>query len=540
VVPDDDHVPELMVFWGSNPVDCSAGLRREGVRTNLLKGAKLVMIDPKRIDFAKRADMWIGLRPNSDGAFAMGLLKVIVEEKLYDEDYVANGTVGFDKLQGHVGTFTLEDVERVTWVAKETIAKFARLYAQSRPAMIQMGNGVEQGVNCFQAIRAISILMGICGNVGVPGGQAFVTPPPYTRPGRFYLPKEFPRFPEERAVGKEFKMAMRNAYIPTQSFMTAVLEEKPYPIKAAMGILTDPLVSYPDTERVYKTFMKLELFVMAEIFPTPSTAVADIVLPAAWGAEHDTVGYWPGWYQDIRAYPKLVNPPGEAEPDSWWLTELAKRLGFGDSFWKGETEVLDFILAPSGLTWEEFKEKRILEATFDYKKPGEYRTPSGKVEIYSEQLKELGYSPIPLWGDLIRFRFEPTDKYPLLMTNRKEESYMLTGYKHVEYHRQRRPQPTADMNPEIAREVGLKEGDWAYIETPKGRIKQKVALDPDLDPRLISVAFGWWFPEEGETADLFQFRRSNINVLTDDSPPNDPQVGSIELRGVPCRVYKAE
>jgi anaerobic selenocysteine-containing dehydrogenase len=279
---------------------------------------------------------------------------------------------------------------------------------------------------------------------------------------------------------------------------------------------------------------------MAEIFPTPSTAVADIVLPVAWGAEHDTVGFWPGWYQDIRAYPKLVDPPGEAKPDSWWLTELAKRLGFGDSFWKSETEVLDFMLAPSGLTWEEFKEKRILKATFDYKGPGTYRTPSGKMEIYSEQLEELGYSPMPFWEDLTPFRFETSDEYPLLMTNRKEEGYMLTGYKHVEYHRKRKPQPTVDMNPEIARKAGLGEGDWAYIETPKGRIRQKVALDPDLDSRLVSVAFGWWFPEEGETEDLFQFRKSNINVLTDDSPPNDPQVGSIELRGVPCRVYKAE
>jgi anaerobic selenocysteine-containing dehydrogenase len=529
-----------MVFWGSNPVDCSAGRRREYIRNDLLKGAKLVMVDPKRIDLAKRADMWISLRPNSDGALAMGLLKVIIGEELYDKDYVSKGTVGFDKLHEHIGTFTLDDVERVTWVPKEKIVKFARLYAGSKPAMIQMGNGVEQGVNCFQAIRAISILMGICGNVGVPGGQAFVSPPPYTRPGRFYLPKEFPRNPDERAAGKEFKLAMKNAYIPSQSFITAVLEEKPYPIKAAMGILTDPLVSYPDTERVYKAFTKLELFVMAEIFPTPSTAVADIVLPVAWGAEHETVGYWPGWYQDIRAYPKLVEPPGEAKPDSWWLTELAKRLGFGDSFWKSETEVLDFMLAPSGLTWEEFKEKRILKSTFEYKEPGSYRTPSGKIEIFSEQLKKLDYSPMPLWEELIPFRFEPSDEYPLLMTNRKEEGYMLTGYKHVEYHRKRRPQPTVDMNPQIARKAGLEEGDWAYIETPKGKIKQKVALDPDLDPRLVSVAFGWWFPEEGETADLFQFRKSNINVLTDDSPPNDPQVGSIELRGIPCRVYKAE
>jgi len=500
----------------------------------------LVVINPKQIDLAKRADMWIPLRPNSDGAFALGVIKVITEEKLYDQEYVLNGTVGFDKLEEHIKTFTLEDVEKVTWVPKETVIKFARLYAKSKPARTQIGHAAEAAPNSFQSLRTIAILMAICGNVGVPGGQVFVAPPPYYRPGKFYFPTGFDRKAEEIAVGKEFKLATKNAFIPTQSFMTAVLEGKPYPIKAAMGILTDPMMSYPDSERVYRTFQKLELLVMAEIFPTPSTAVADFVLPIAWGAEHDTVGFWPGWYQDIRAYPKLIDPPGEAKTDAWWITELAKRLGFGDTFWKDETEVLNYWLAPSGLTWEEFKKKRILKATYDYKKPGTYKTPSGKAEIYSEQLKKMEYNPMPLWEELTNFRYQPSEKYPLLMTNRKEEGYMLTGYKHVEYHRQRRPEPTVDMNPEVARKAGLKEGDMAYIETHKGRIKQKVVLDPTLDPRIVSVAFGWWFPEEGESNDAFQFRKSNINLLTDDSPPNDPQVGSIDLRAVPCRIYKAE
>lgn len=117
---------------------------------------------------------------------------------------------------------------------------------------------------------------------------------------------------------------------------------------------------------------------------------------------------------------------------------------------------------------------------------------------------------------------------------------MLTGYKHVEYHRKRRPEPTADVNPEVAKKAGIKEGEWAFIETHKGRIKQKVVFDPNLDPRIISVSFGWWFPDAGESDDLFQFRKSNINILTDDSPPNDPHVGSIDLRAVPCRIYRAE
>ena len=539
VLPDDNNVSKLVVLWGANPIDTGGGIRRETLRNDLLKGAKLVSIDPKRIDIAKRADMWLRLRPNTDGPLALGCLKVIIEEKLYDEDYAINGSVGFDKLREHVKTFSLDDVEQLTWVPKEQIIKFARLYAKSKPAKVQFGNGIEMGINCFQTIRAINIIVGICGNVGVPGGQVFLVPPKYFRPGKFYVPKEFPRHPEE-AVGTEFKLAVSNAYVPTQAFLTAVLEEKPYPIKAAIGILTDPVVSYPNSEKVYEAFKKLELLVMSEIFPTPSTALADIVLPIAWGAEHDTVGFWPGWYQDIRAYPKLIEPPGEARTDAWWITELAKRLGFGEAFWKDEHEVLDMILAPSGITWEEFKKKRILKATPDFKKPGDYKTPSKKIEIYSDQLQKMGYSPMPVWEELAQARYEFSSEYPLLMTTRKDEAYVGTGFKDVQYHRKKKPQPTIEMNPEVARKEGLAEGDWAYIETHKGKIKQRVVLDPELDPRIVSVSFGWWFPEEGEANDLFQFRKSNINMLTDDAPPNDPQVGSIDMRSIPCRVYKPE
>lgn len=539
LLPDDTVVPKLIVVWGVNLIYTSVGLRRENMRRDLIDGSKLVVIDPKRIDIAKRADMWIKLRPQGDGPLAMGLIKVIIEEKLYDADFVAKWTLGFDKLEEQVKTFTLDDVERVTWVPKEQIVKFARLYATSKPAMMQMGNGLEQGINCMQAIRAINILRAICGNVNIRGGDVLLTAGPYVRPGRIYLPKGNPR-KADKAVGTEFKLATRSAYIPVQSMVKAALHGKPYRIRAAWVILSDPLVSYPDTEEVYKAFMNLDFLVVNEIFPTPTGLIADLLLPVAWGAEHDALGYWPGWYQDMRAYPKLVEPPGEAWPDARIVTEVAKRLGLGEHFWKSELDALNYILEPAGITWEEFKtKKRILSAKAEYKKPeeGAFATPSGKVEIYSKQLGDMGYSPMPTFQEMSRYRFEPSEKYPLLMTNRKEEAFMLTGYKHVQMARKHKPQPTVELHPETAAKAGLKEGEWVYIETHKGRIKQILELDRDLDPRVAMVSYGWWFPEE--PADLFQFRKSNINVLTDGDPPYEPMVGSEELRGVPCRVYKA-
>lgn len=517
------------------------GFIREELRSALQGGAKLLVIDPRKIDIAKRADLWISPRPQSDGVLAMGMMKVIIEENLYDADFVAKWTMGFEKLKEEVRTFSLEEVERLTWVPKSKIVEAARLYAQSRPVSLVVGNGIERSLHAFQQLRAVFIMRALVGDMNTPGGNVSLTPGPFLRFGHFFLVGKSPRRAElKRSVGSEFPMTITSAYIPTQSLIKAIVEEKPYPIKAALCILTNPLLSYPDTEETYRAFMKLDFIVVSELFHTPTTALADIVLPAAWGAEHETLGHWPGWHEEIRFYPKLVDPPGEARSDTDWINDLAKRLGLKDAFWESEREAFDLLLKPSGLSWEAFKEKRFLEAKKEYRRPEEglFKTSSGKVEIYSEPLEKLGCSPMPRFDDLSRLRFHASGEFPLLLFNGKEAPYMLTGYRQVDFLRRMKPQPTVELHPDTARSLGLKEGEWVFIETKKGRIRQILALDPDLDPRLVYASFGWWFPEE--EGDHYQFRKSNLNVLTDSDSPHDPETGSVELGGIPCRVYNAE
>ncbi len=535
-VPDEEHRPALVVLWGNNIIHTTGGLRRETISSFLESGTKLVVIDPRKIDLAALADLWIRVRPGSDGILALGMLKVIIEEKLYDEDFVANWTVGFEQLQEHVKTFSLEDVASVTWVPKEQIEQAARLYAQTKPASIQWGNAIDQVANSFQTFRAISILRAITGNLNVPGGDAFLTPPPYTRPGRFFLLRQFPR-KAEKAAGGEFKLAIQAAFIPPHALVKAILEEKPYPVKAALFMLSDPLISYPDADETYEALMKLDFTVVLEIFMTPTAAIADIVLPVATGMEHDEIGYWPGWYEEVRAHPKVVDPPGEAWPDTKIINELAKRLGLGEYFWEDDHEALNHWLEPSGLTFEDLKQRKTILPKREYKKH-DFRTPSGKVEIYAKQLEEIGYSPMPLWQELSQLLESPKE-YPLLLTNAKEDAYMLTGYKMIASLRNMKPEPLVEMNSETAEKAGLKDGDMVYIETKKGRIVQRLCLNPDLDPRVVLAGFGWWFPEEGES-NLYGWRKANINVLIENQPPYDPTTGSAQLRGVPCRVYKAE
>src|SRR3990170_4913646 len=494
-VCDDSKTPALLVTLGVNMGHTTGGLRRETLERILESGGKLIAVDPQKTYVAKLADLWIKPRPGSDGALAAGLLKVIVEEKLYDPEIVADWTVGFDKLQADVAGYSLDEVERLTWVPPDQVKQFARMYRQIRPAAIHIGNAVEQHINSFQTARAICIMRGICGSFNVPGGDVYLTAPAYTRPGNFFLLHKYPRR-AERILGKRFKFAARSAYIPPHILTRAIIEADPCPVKAAL---------------------------------------ADIVLPAAWGMEHEELGYWPGWHEEIRAYPKLAEPPGECWPDTKIVNELAKRLGLAEDFWDDDNDALDEMLKPSGMSYDKFKGQRVMKAAAEYH-PHDYRTPSKKIEIYSERLEKTGYAPMPLWEEL-KLAPEIPEDYPLLLTNAKEETYMLSGFKQVASVRIMRPDPIVEVHPDTAAKYGLEEGQWVFIETKEGKIKQRLSLNRSLDPRVVVAAFGWWFPEQAEAG--YGWSGSNINMLTPSGPDYDPSTGGVSLRGLPCRISGA-
>ncbi len=538
---DDEHPPSCIVVWGSNLLQTHSGsLSSVQLRSALNQGAKLIVIDPRKTNLAPRADIWIRPRPGSDGELALGMIKVIVDEKLYDEEFVAKWTTGFEQLREHIKDYPLSEVEEITWVAREQIEKAARLYAQTKPATIQWGNALDHSINSFQACRAISILRAITGNLDVPGGDILLGTLPVTRAGRFILIREFPRN-RERMIGSEFKLAARLAFTPRETVIRAILEGKPYPVKAALLFGSNPLLSYSNAKETYEALMKLELLVVSELFMTPTAELADIVLPAATVFEFDEVSPYPPM-SFIQAYPKIADPPGECWSDMKIINELAKRLEMGEYFWRDEREALDLILEPSGLTFEEFKEKRFLQAGKEYRRyeNGGFRTPSGRVEIYSPKLEELGYSPLPVYVEPPETPFsspELAKEYPLILTSAKAASFYHSAHRNIASLRRMAPEPIAELNPDTAGKLGVEEGDWIYIETKRGKIRQKLNLNSDLDPRVVVAAYGWWFPERG-ASELYGWSESNINILTG-SAPHEPALGSLGLRGMLCKVSRA-
>ncbi|MGC8696533.1 MAG: molybdopterin-containing oxidoreductase family protein [Conexivisphaera sp.] len=548
--------PKVLLLWGTNYIDSGGSfnkLRGQDVHYAVLNGAKVAVINPYNIVFdvegmspdphehelknlrrASDADYWLKPRPGSDGMLALGMIKVIIEEGLYDQRFIDEWTVGFDRMRQEVAKFTMDDVERLTWVPKDTIAEVARLYARSKPGVIAWGNSLEQTVTSLQTTRAIAILRGITGNVNTPdGGETLYESAPIEKPGHFMLGGElkeilqkYPRSPE-RTIGGEFPLALRNAYVPTQLFTKSVLEGRPYQLKAAVIMLSNPVASYPNSAKVVEALKKLEFIVTIDIFPTPTTEISDIVLPAAtYLLERDDIGYWPGWYGDVRVYPKLLDPPGEAWSDVRIINELAKRVGLEKYFFKDEYEAFDRMLKPAGLTFKEFKEHvSQIEARplYDPFKVIGYTTPSGKIEIYSKALEDMGLPPMPTFDYFVERlkRYDVSEEYPFMLTNIKEDIYIMSGFKHLT-----KKVPRAFINPYAARAQGVEEGDWIYVETKVGRALFRAILDPNVQSRTVIVTWGYWGAR-------------NANLLTDDSGPYEEALGTPQLKALPCKFYKA-
>jgi len=536
-VPDEEKSAGCTIVWGNNFPDTHAStISISQLRKALANGGKLILIDPRQTALSPYASLWLKLRPGSDGSLALGMIKVIVEQQLYDREFVDKWTVGFDSLVERVRSYSPEKLEEITWIPWSQIVTAAKLYATSSPASIQWGNALDHTSNSFQTCRAISILRALTANVDILGGDLLVEPPPITRPGHFMLLREFPR-KIEKTIGNDFKLAVRSAFVPRQSIVKAILESKPVPIKAVLLFGTNPLLTYPGADETYRALTNLEFLVVSELFMTPTAALADIILPAATCLEFDEVAPFPSADGVVLAYPKVVDPPGECWSDIKIINELAKRLGLGSHFWQRETEALDVILEPSGLSFETFKTKRILQRAKRFRKfeADGFRTPSGKAEIYSSQLSGMGYDPLPSLGIPSP---ETDEEYPLVMTNAKIAAFCHSAHRNIRRLRRGVPEPIVELNPATAARLGLIQGDLVYIETKAGRTKQKLSLQEKLDTRVAMVSYGWWFPERKD-GDLYGWTESNINLLTSSDPPYESGIGSLNLRGLPCKIYKA-
>lgn len=538
--PDIDHPPRTVVVWGAN---LTATAAPEGARVidAQRRGAKLIVVDPARTELAARADLWIRPRPSSDLALILAMLNVIVAEGLYDEAFVKEWTIGFPELRRHLGKYDPEEMAALTWVPAEQIREAARTIATGTPIVLYSGNGQDNNLNNYQFNRAASILRAITGSLGVPGGEIDWTPPPVEFGGSCELHRWdlLPLERRARRVGAEENVLPTYFSALPQKLVKAMLTSEPYPVRAAYVQGGNLLSTYSNTLEVKRALESLDFLAVSDYFMTPTAELADVVLPVAMFLETD--GVCNAENEPVASVVQKVAQVGECRSDLWILIELAKKLGLGEYFWADEQEALEALVAPSGLTFDEFRQIGWVtgQRLFRHYRQDGFDTATGKVELYSRQLEEWGFEPLPTFHEPPESPLSAPElarDYPLVLTNSKVAGYVHSGGRQIPSLRDRHPEPLVTINAATAAAHGIVEGDWVTVQTKRGSVRQKAALSTEIDPRVIIMEHGWYFPERDD--DLHGWAESNQNVLTSNDPPYARELGSVTLRGILCRIEK--
>lgn len=503
------------------------------------RGAALIVVDPYLSETAAKADIWLQLKPGTDTALALSMQHVIITEDLYDHNFIDKWTQGFDKLQDHIKKFTPQWGESVTGVKASLIIAAARLYARTKPASITRCVALDMVHDSIQACRAVSLLAALTSNIGIPGGNILVSSrgdisqnsldfiahdliPPEDLP----LRRGYDEFPLLCGL----LSPVPSAHMPT--LWETIATEKPYPVKAAVIFGSNALVSYSNTHRVKEAMDNLDYIVVADMFMTPTAQMADLFLPVCSWLERDNV------ISSYQASPdltyvqqKAVEPVGESKSDVDIICDLAQRLGLGQHFWQDSQAAYDYIIKPTGLTFQEFKKQKRIYSPIVFRQYEEsgFKTPSGKIELYSSILEGYNLPPLPTYtepkNDNGGEGGSAVEAYPLILTT----GARVPVFRHTENRenpllREICPSSKILIHPTTARKYEFLEGDEVIIETSTGAAKALACVTEGIRPEVVQVIPGWQGVE-------------NINRVIPWGHYSEG-IGSVPMRGLQCRIRK--
>lgn len=615
-----------ILYWGYNP-SVSRLVHATATVDAVNRGARLVVVDPRRTGLASKATHWLQVRPGTDTALALALVHVMLERHWYDEgfvrgwtnapllvrtdtgrllradelatrpgepdDYVAwDGQEGeavvyehrsrtysvdgsrlalsgslqvptvegpvrcrpvLDVLREHCGAMTPEAAEAVTGVPADAVIATARTLWESRPLAFYTWSGLEQHANTTQMVRAVNVLYALTGCLDAPGGNVLFTPVP-TNPvdGTDLLADD----QRARALGLEDRPLgpARFEFVTGESFYTAALGHRPYRARALVNFGANLVMAHGDSARGRDALAALDFFVHADLFPSPTADLADIVLPVASPFETEALRVGFEVNQRAQSHVQLrrpvVAPAGEARSDLQIVFALAERLGLGEHFWHGDLHAAwRHQLAPSGIALEALRaEPRGVDAQLQtayrkFERTG-FRTPSGLVELYSETLADHGYAALPTFAEpplSPRSRPDLQRDYPLVLTCAKSLRYCESQLRQVAELRRAVPDPQVEVHPDTAAARGIVADDWVRIHTPAGTVTARARLNAGLDPGVVCAQHGWWqgCDELGlAPTDPYADGGVNLNLVLAQTP-SDPTSGSSPLRASLCELTLA-
>jgi len=496
------------------------------------KSVKIITVDPRRTEAASIADIHLQLRPGTDGALALGLLNIIINEQLYDKEFIEKWTSGFDGLKKLVQEYPPEKVEQITRVPASKVREAAILYATHKPASIRTSPGST--VHCSNGVqnqRAVMLLSAVTGNFGLPGGDQAGTRRRGPRStDDITLHGRIANFPPGIGADRFPIWTTQFREMHSNALTDRIESGDPYPIKALYGVGLN-ITFFPNTNRFVENLKKLDFIVVNDYFHNPGTQLADIVLPvASWLERH---------ILESRGGTRLIEPAIEPVGESWpeWniFAELAKRLGFGNEFWDGDFEkCLNYILEPSGITVADLRQHPegtrntppttppISSDKFDF------QTPSGKVEIYSSFLEQHGHEPLPVYKEPMESPISRPDlvgSFPLVFTSgARLVQFTHSQHRNIPRLRKEVPEALVEINPADAESRGIQPGDMVTVTSPRGSARLKAYVTDTILPGVVHVMYHW----PGE---------ANANILTDDQTL-DPISGFASFKSQLCQVTK--
>ena len=542
---DFDNNNGIIVLWGYNAAASSLPGSCRRIIEAKERGAQLIVVDPVFTPIAAKADLHLRVRPGTDAALALGMMNVIIGEKLYDKDFVEKWTTGFGKLASHVKDYPPEKAAEITGVPDELIIESARKYATTKPGLIAIGNGVEQTINAVQTVRCLNILQAITGNLDIPGGNiADPEPPPMGMLNPTMMLDRMPNYAKECL--SRHPLYARNHMATRTEIVDAILTGKPYPIKGMLVFGAEPVTTNAQSSRVIEALKKIDFLAIHEIYMTPTAELADIVFPCVTFFEADDYSYWQlgsarhGRPQTIHIdmwQRKVVEPLGECGSNWDFVVGLAKALGLEKDFpWNSLEEYVDWELKATGkgITVEQVKQSpngiikaySPYELYWKYEKKG-FKTPSGKVELYSSILEEFGYDPLPVYREPVESPISQPElarKYPLICNNgMKSVVHTHSQFQELPWIKEIFPEPFAALHPATAQKYSAEDSEWIVVESPRGSVKLRVKITKAVPPNSVFMPHGWKEPR--------------YNDLTDDQEV-DPIGAAFCTRAFLCRVRK--
>ncbi|TCJ02740.1 molybdopterin oxidoreductase family protein [Cytobacillus praedii] len=477
--PEDTVHSKLIILWGVNAV--STNMHQITLAQKARKnGAKVIVIDVHKNQTGRMADWFIPILPGTDGALALGLMHILFAENLVDEGFLQKYTIGHNELREHVKQYDPLSVSKITGIPVEDIYSLARMYGETTPSYIRIGNGLQHHDNGGMSTRTIACLPALTGQWLTKGGGAIKSN------------SGFLAFNEASLQRPDLLKNKQTRVINMNEIGKKLLELDP-PIKSMYVYSCNPAVVSPEGNKVREGLGREDLFlVVHDLFMTETAKYADIVLPATSSFEN-TDFYGSYWHHYMQIQQPIIESYGESKSNVGVFRLLAKGMGYTeDAFTEAESEMitraLDHPANPylTNINYEALIEQQYVKANVKPLLPGKLPTPSGKIELFSEMMKQDGYPPLPTYTPIVE-----DGNFPYLFVPAPNHNFLNSTFSNIQKHQSLEKEPRIHMNVNDAETAGITDGEIVRVWNQRGECNLKVSVGTNVLPGVI-VSQGLW------------------------------------------------